>query len=328
MLKLVVCPECGGRKFKVREKKRSPLECREGTVKCLECSKEFKVNKGITDFLVEHTEEIMKEQKAWMKEQKAKEKIDLKEFLLSLPRPENREDREWWAEQADNYEMVMEELKLKGTETVLDLGAGRCWSTRDFAKKGCYAVGIDIVKEKFVGLESADLYLKNGQFFERMLADMNKLPFADKSFDVVFSTATLHHCSDLRESFKEISRVLKKKGKLVLVNEPVRGIFESKRVEHRIADLGANEHKYSIPEWTSALKEAGFTYRIFFPRNVENMMATGKVKGGKGYKVMLGRIASGLWGNRVGRILLEKVFHLPGQWLIGMGLALIAEKKA
>ena len=46
---------------------------------------------------------------------------------------------------------------------------------------------------------------------------MSSLPFTDNSFDLVFCAATLHHVDDQEKGVKEMTRVLKKGGKLILV---------------------------------------------------------------------------------------------------------------
>lgn len=328
VLKKIKCPECNSSNLNLTKRRENRIEVREGTIQCKKCNQKFSIKNGIIDLLFKPSEDILNEQKGWLKDHRKNfENIRKDEFLLSLPRPQNPEDREWWEEQALNYEFVLEKMNLSGEESILDLGAGRCWSTRDFAKKGCEAVALDIMREKYVGLEASDLYLNNKVFFERIIGDMNELPFNDESFDVVFSTATLHHSSNLMETFKEIRRVLKPNGRIVLVNEPVRGILESKEFKHELVDLGVNEHKYSLFEWINALKENGFKVKVFFPKNVEEMMRTGKVKGEKKYKLVIGKIVSIFWRFYPTRILLEKVLHIPGQMFIGMGLIAIGEKK-
>ncbi|MBU1120519.1 methyltransferase domain-containing protein, partial [Candidatus Micrarchaeota archaeon] len=325
-LEKISCPECNSNEFHLTKKNENKTEIREGIIECKGCRKKFSIKNGIIDLLLNPSKSIVNEQKGWMHDHKKNfESVRRNEFILSLPRPQNPEDKEWWEEQATNYEFVFEKMKLSGKESVLDLGAGRCWSTRDFAKKGCEAIALDIVREKYVGLESSDLYITKDLFFERILGDMNEIPFMDESFDIVFSTATLHHSSNLMETFKEIRRVLKPNGRIVLVNEPVRGILESKEFKHELVDLGVNEHKYTLFEWINALKKNGFKVKIFFPKNVEEMMKTGNVKGEKKYKLVIGRIVSVFWRFAPTRVILERVLHLPGQVFIGMGLIAIGE---
>ncbi len=74
-------------------------------------------------------------------------------------------------------------------------------------------------------LRTADWWFeKHGTYFEQVLAQMSALPLADNSFDWVFCCEVLHH-SDRRgmaRVLKEIHRVLRPGGSLLIINEPLR----------------------------------------------------------------------------------------------------------
>jgi ubiquinone/menaquinone biosynthesis C-methylase UbiE len=54
------------------------------------------------------------------------------------------------------------------------------------------------------------------------VADAERLPYDDESFDLVIGHAVLHHIPDLDRSFREILRVLKPGGRFVFAGEPTR----------------------------------------------------------------------------------------------------------
>jgi len=54
------------------------------------------------------------------------------------------------------------------------------------------------------------------------VADAERLPFPDASFDLVFGHAVLHHIPDLPRAFSEFSRVLAPGGTLLFAGEPSR----------------------------------------------------------------------------------------------------------
>jgi ubiquinone/menaquinone biosynthesis C-methylase UbiE len=54
------------------------------------------------------------------------------------------------------------------------------------------------------------------------VADAERLPYDDDSFDIVIGHAVLHHIPDLDQSFAEILRVLKPGGRFVFAGEPTR----------------------------------------------------------------------------------------------------------
>jgi ubiquinone/menaquinone biosynthesis C-methylase UbiE len=54
------------------------------------------------------------------------------------------------------------------------------------------------------------------------VADAERLPFEDESFDLVMGHAVLHHIPDLPRAFRELERVLAPGGTLMFAGEPSR----------------------------------------------------------------------------------------------------------
>ncbi len=47
--------------------------------------------------------------------------------------------------------------------------------------------------------------------------DAENLPFADASFDIVYSNGVLHHVPDMARAFREAKRVLKPDGQFIVI---------------------------------------------------------------------------------------------------------------
>jgi len=260
LLEKIFCPTCGGTEFSCEVSLEDGVEIRDGLVTCQKCGVVYTIRSGILNLLIYPSSEIVSEQEGWTRLEKAVKNDD--ELMLSLPDVQG-EYAVSWQGQAANFHFTFAEIGLKGNEQVLDLGAGRCWSTRYFARQGCDTVGIDILLTKYVGLLTSDVYIQNEHvYFERVCGDMNKLPFQNGKFDIVFIAASLHHSSNIQRALNETARVLKPGGKLILTNEPVVDLLASKKLDSPEVDHGINEHVYRLYEYIIALMRSGFRFRV------------------------------------------------------------------
>jgi ubiquinone/menaquinone biosynthesis C-methylase UbiE len=101
---------------------------------------------------------------------------------------------------------------------VLDLGCGSGGWSESIGQSVHQVVGIDISLERIkVAKKNAENEsLNNLHFF---IGDAENLPFPSDYFNIVFCAAILHHLPDLNQAFREIHRVLKIDGKIIL-SEP------------------------------------------------------------------------------------------------------------
>lgn len=91
-------------------------------------------------------------------------------------------------------------LSVKGDrKKILDVGCGRGFLAKQLLAQGHEVHGCDVLKE----LTVPGLQYKQG--------NIESLPFADKSFDVVVCTHTLEHVRDLDRSINELKRVAREK---------------------------------------------------------------------------------------------------------------------
>lgn len=93
---------------------------------------------------------------------------------------------------------------------LLEVGCGMGTDLLQFARGGAQVTGVDLTPRSVeTSRHHLDLYGQTGDF---ALADCERLPFADESFDVAYSNGVLHHTPDTAGSVREIHRVLKPGG--------------------------------------------------------------------------------------------------------------------
>ncbi|MBI4029645.1 class I SAM-dependent methyltransferase [Candidatus Berkelbacteria bacterium] len=141
---------------------------------------------------------------------------------------------------------------------ILDVGADWCWSTHQLARAGHQVVALDINKEH---LKQAGIFLDKKIFFERVQADMNNLPICDNIFDVVIAIAAVHHATDLKHTLKEFYRVLRPRGKVILLREPVRGKYiDENNFGRQEKTVGIHETAPTLLQWQQAFQGPGFDF--------------------------------------------------------------------
>lgn len=113
-----------------------------------------------------------------------------------------------------------------GTDIVLEVAAGTCACGRAFAPLVQTVVCLDATASMLqVGKQDAQESHLDNMVFVKGYAE--ELPFLDNSFDLVLSRLAFHHFTDTDGVFREMVRVLKPGGKLILIDmeaadEPLR----------------------------------------------------------------------------------------------------------
>jgi SAM-dependent methyltransferase len=111
---------------------------------------------------------------------------------------------------------VFDHMKLAPNSRVLECGCGPGWMWRenlDRIPNGCQMTLTDLSEGMVAEAEAA--LAESGHQFEFKSVDIQALPFADNSFDVVVANHMLYHVPDIDQALKEIKRVLKDNGRFL-----------------------------------------------------------------------------------------------------------------
>ncbi len=104
-------------------------------------------------------------------------------------------------------EVLLEVYMRRSEKTVLEVGTG-------------FGVNLKLLKQAFKGAEIVTLDPRpvevEGAHFVQGVAE--SLPFRDESFDLVATATTMHHVTEVEEALKEFKRVLKCRGRVVIMD--------------------------------------------------------------------------------------------------------------
>lgn len=138
---------------------------------------------------------------------------------------------------------------LKQGKVAADIGAGTGFITEALIRAGLKVIAVDkseamlsIMKEKFAGVKDINFYLGDGE----------RLSILNNSVDFAFANMYLHHVESPSTAIKEMARILKGDGRLVITDLDEHN-HEFLKNEHHDVWMGFN--RLDIIEW---FKQAGF----------------------------------------------------------------------
>jgi len=153
----------------------------------------------------------------------------------------------------DRYALLYDWLPEAGP--VLDVGCGNGIYTQWLAKKCAPAFGID---HNLKNLNWAKTEFPDSHF---LMANGENMPFPDEYFNAVMITEVLEHTRDDRSTLREIHRVMKPGGTLLL-STPHKGLFgflDPDNVTNRAFDT---VRKFKIPKPGGGKFYENFSYDI------------------------------------------------------------------
>jgi ubiquinone/menaquinone biosynthesis C-methylase UbiE len=123
------------------------------------------------------------------------------------------EDREIW----QSPDAILNAVEIKPNFIVADLGCGSGYFTLPLAEKAKKVYGIDVQKEMidYVRIKIRKLKIKN---VELLVSKPAEIPLEDESVDLLLTVNTLHEFDDKKRMIKEMRRVVKKGGKILIVD--------------------------------------------------------------------------------------------------------------
>lgn len=134
-----------------------------------------------------------------------------------------RSDYESFFKQYDNFRYRTERHILRCLDNidfrnkrVLEIGLGQGADSEQMIRRGAVWSGLDLTDES-VRRVGTRLSLRQLPYEFLEQGSALDIPFADSSFDIIFSHGVLHHIPDICRAQREIARVLKPDGELIIM---------------------------------------------------------------------------------------------------------------
>lgn len=206
LIKELACPACKG-----------DLQFENG-LRCRNCAKQYEVHDEIPHM-------ISDDMKNFAKEIAIQDRVAVEYEEIRYQDKYAKQYHDWWTEQ------MLAEVSTEGQ--ILDNG---CGVGNLFEKiSGDRIIGLDLSIEmlRHAAKRSNRLVLGNSQ----------ELPFKDDSFDLVFCRSLLHHLPQPELAVREMHRVLRPKGEIVLVDTNASLLSVLPRIIANRGEHFSEEHK-------------------------------------------------------------------------------------
>lgn len=169
-----------------------------------------------------------------------------------------------------HLEKILHRVKISDGMRILDLGTGTGYLA--------FPLAAQYPKSEVIGLDIVEQALEKNR--KRAVADgMNNIqfvsydgltfPFTDQSFDMVITRYALHHFPAIKDTFREINRVLKPKGTFFLADSAPNE-NDSERFIDAYMQMKKDGHIkfYTKKEWQEIGKMAGFELTDCFETSI------------------------------------------------------------
>jgi ubiquinone/menaquinone biosynthesis C-methylase UbiE len=152
------------------------------------------------------------------------------------------------------------------TDRMLDVATGTGHTAFAFAPYVREVIATDVTPEMLAEGEKlkVELGMRNVEF---RIADAHDLPFEDESFDVVTCRRAAHHFVEIGRALREMCRVLRSGGRLVIDDRSVPEEDFADATLNRLDWLHDHSHvrQYRPSEWEGMMQAAGCRIEIVQP---------------------------------------------------------------
>ena len=159
----------------------------------------------------------------------------------------------------DKYELkiLRAMTSMKNAQMVMEIGCGNGHGSRlikkYFSPKNIIGIDLDERMIKIASKRNSDTSISY------MIMDASQLDFPDEYFDAVFDFGIIHHIPNWKDALREIERVLKPNGELILEDLSIDSFTKGIGKLWRILSDHPYPSMYTPEQFTDFLNKLGFT---------------------------------------------------------------------
>lgn len=255
----LACPNCYG--DLLPEDMNNGSEVLSGRLRCAGCAASYPIHESVLFLVVPDVSwrPILQEVVSWKSYEFEQEFLRRRGMIPEGPSMAESHGSEKEKERDIKFEEVLAKLEIKQGDRACEVAAFKCQQALSLLERGAHVVATDAWMEPLI-------YGPGGEGECRLLpkicCNADRLPFKKDTFDLTCIRTAIHHFDRPIRAMREMGRVTRPGGKVVLVNEPSNYMFgrsDSERVlsADPIFIMGFNESTPCFSTYLAGLRLAG-----------------------------------------------------------------------
>lgn len=177
-------------------------------------------------------------------------------FLLNKP----FSDTSAFSKHLFSLGVLLEGLRLRTTDVVVELGAGSCWASHFLNRFGCRTISLDVSRtalslgEELFRRDPGTRWDLKPEFHAY---DGHAFPLPDGCCSKVLVVDAFHHIPNQREILTEMARILGPDG-IVAMSEPGVGHAGTEASKHEVREYGVLENELVLEDVAALAQSCGF----------------------------------------------------------------------
>ena len=218
-LDILACPDCGSplEPSVLKEEKRREKEIWEGLLLCRKCVKSHPIVEGIPRFVPNAGQLFPQFFEKYPEASRMFPAPSQEDFLKVHGSTQERFGHEWMkypGPMAEDREVFLSETQIPAKDwegmRILDGGCGMGRYSRVAHSLGAVVTALDLspalIRLQDLAKASERMHLAQG--------NLMRPPFRKEVFDIVYSVGVIHHTPSAKETFTQLARLVKPKGRL------------------------------------------------------------------------------------------------------------------
>ena len=262
----LACPNCYG--DLLPDDINDGDEVMSGRLRCAGCTASYPINESVLFLIVPDSswKSVLQEAVSWKSYETEQDFLKKTKRVPPCISKAEQYDLERGIESQARFEDIFSTMEINKGIKACEVAAFKCQQARYLVRKGANVVATDAWVEPLI-------YGPGGEgecrLIPKICCNAERLPFKSNSFDLTYVRTSIHHFKRPVRAIREMGRITRPGGKVVIINEPSNYLFGRSMSEKVLSTdpvfiIGMNENIPCFLTYLFSLFIAGLRNPVFY----------------------------------------------------------------